>query len=152
MPGDGVTPFRFSMAGSVQRDLRTGFSSAARRWGAAERPEILEAPGLVLATVAVNLITCVALLLALRKRLGELPPAPLGQRHGPAEWTAACGRSGRLDLVERVALAGRAAWPAAAGWPQPPPRLGLYGLLANAAGVPEASSSANRSATAQPSS
>jgi putative peptidoglycan lipid II flippase len=72
--GDGTTPFRFSVAGiglNVVFDwLLVGGPTP---WGL-QRPALnFGAPGLVLATVAVNVITCLGLLLALRQRLGGLP-------------------------------------------------------------------------------
>jgi putative peptidoglycan lipid II flippase len=93
---------------------------------------------LVLATVGVNLITCLGLLLALQRRLGGLP-------------LAAWARDSLLLLVAALLAGGLSfglsvviAWPtdliglvlqcglcAAAG-------LLLYGLIASWAGVPEA--------------
>ncbi|MFM7754977.1 MAG: murein biosynthesis integral membrane protein MurJ [Cyanobium sp.] len=72
--GDGTTPFRFSVAGiglNVVFDwLLVGGPTP---WGL-QLPDLnFGAPGLVLATVAVNVITCLGLLLALRQRLGGLP-------------------------------------------------------------------------------
>ncbi|MEY3735354.1 MAG: murein biosynthesis integral rane protein MurJ [Cyanobacteriota bacterium] len=72
--GDGTTPFRFSMAG-------IGFNAlfdwllvgAPTPWGLTLPALNFGAPGLVLATVLVNLLTCGALLLALRQKLGGLP-------------------------------------------------------------------------------
>jgi len=137
--GDGVTPFRFSMAG-------IGFNvifdwvlvGGPTPWGLQLSALNFGAPGLVLATVAVNLITCVALLLALRKRLGELPLR---------RWA-----SDTALLMGAALVAGLAAWILSNGvrWPAGLPGLllqgglsaglgmGLYGLLATAAGVPEA--------------
>jgi len=151
--GDGVTPFRFSMAG-------IGFNvifdwvlvGGPTPWGLQLSALNFGAPGLVLATVAVNLITCVALLLALRKRLGELPLRRWASDTALLMGAAPCGRSGRLDLVERCALAGRAAWPAAAGWPQRRPRHGTVwpaGHRRRGAGSPAAQPT--DPATAQPS-
>ena len=72
--GDGTTPFRFSMAGigfnAIFDWLLVG---APTPWGLKLPALNFGAPGLVLATVLVNLLTCVALLLALRQRLGGLP-------------------------------------------------------------------------------
>ena len=96
------------------------------------------APGLVLATVGVNLLTCLGLLLALQRRLGGLP-------------LAAWVRDSLLLLVAAVLAGGLSfalsvliAWPAhlvglllesglcaAAG-------LLVYALVASWAGVPEA--------------
>ncbi|MFM7513050.1 MAG: murein biosynthesis integral membrane protein MurJ [Cyanobium sp.] len=72
--GDGTTPFRFSVAGiglNVVFDwLLVGGPTP---WGLQLPALNFGAPGLVLATVAVNVITCLGLLLALRQRLGGLP-------------------------------------------------------------------------------
>jgi putative peptidoglycan lipid II flippase len=72
--GDGTTPFRFSMAGI---GLNVIFDwilvGGPTPWGLQLPAFDCGAPGLVLATVAVNLITCVGLLLALQRRLGGLP-------------------------------------------------------------------------------
>ena len=72
--GDGTTPFRFSVAGiglNVIFDwLLVGGPTP---WGLQLPALDFGAPGLVLATVAVNLITCTGLLLALQRRLGTLP-------------------------------------------------------------------------------
>jgi putative peptidoglycan lipid II flippase len=95
------------------------------------------AAGLVLATVAVNLITCVGLLLALQGRLGGLP-LRLWLRD-------------TLLLLGAAVLAGLAAWGLAAGVAWPTGLWGrllecgfaggvgvlVYGLLASWAGVPE---------------
>jgi len=96
------------------------------------------APGLVLATVGVNLITCFGLLLALQRRV---PGMPL------ANWA----RDSAL-LLAAALVAGLIAWATAhaIGWPQD--LLGLvlqcsfsgglgllvYGLIAGGAKVPEA--------------
>lgn len=95
------------------------------------------AAGLVLATVAVNLITCVGLLLALQRRLGSLPLRT---------WTL---DTSKLTLA--AAIGGLACWwmASAVNWPKGLVGLllqnglcaglavGLYGLIASAAGVPE---------------
>ena len=71
--GDGTTPFRLSAAGiglNVVFDwLLVGGPTP---WGD-QMPFNFGAPGLVLATVAINLLTCAALLLGLHFRLGGLP-------------------------------------------------------------------------------
>jgi len=137
--GDGVTPFRFSLAG-------IGFNvifdwvlvGGPTPWGLRLPALNFGAPGLVLATVAVNLLTCGALLLALQRRLGGLPLRRWGL---DTLWLLAAAAAAGLaawGLSERVS------WPAgfsglllqaclSAGL-----ALGLYGLLATAAGVPEA--------------
>jgi putative peptidoglycan lipid II flippase len=72
--GDGTTPFRFSVAGI---GLNVAFDwllvGGPTPWGLQLPALNFGAPGLVLATVAVNVITCLGLLLALRQRLGGLP-------------------------------------------------------------------------------
>ena len=136
--GDGTTPFRLSVAGiglNVIFDwLLVGGPTP---WGLQVPGLNFGAPGLVLATVAVNGITCAALLLALQVRLQGLP-------------LRAWLRDSLLLLVAAAAgggvawgLAGLIAWPhglvgglvqtgfsASAG-------LLVYGLLATAMGVPE---------------
>ena len=71
--GDGTTPFRLSLAGiglNVVFDwLLVGGPTP---WGN-QSPFNFGAPGLVLATVAINLITCLALLLGLQQQIGGLP-------------------------------------------------------------------------------
>jgi putative peptidoglycan lipid II flippase len=96
------------------------------------------APGLVLATVAVNVITCAALLWVLHGRLGGLP-------------LLAWGRDG-LVLLAAALAAGLTAWGLARAVNWPEGLLGLllcnglaaglglavFGLIASAAAVPEA--------------
>ena len=94
--GDGTTPFRLSLAGigmNVVFDwLLVGGPTP---WGP-QLPFNFGAAGLVLATVAINLITCLALLLALQWRLKGLP-------------LRAWGLDG-LRLLGAALLAGVAAW------------------------------------------
>ena len=136
--GDGTTPFRFSMAGiglNVIFDwLLVGGPTP---WGLQLPALNFGAPGLVLATVAVNLITCLGLVLALQKRLGGIPLRV---------WT----RDSLLLLAAAVA-GGLAAWglEAVIAWPANlwgrllecclAGGLGLlvYGLIASLARVPE---------------
>ena len=136
--GDGTTPFRFSMAGiglNVIFDwLLVGGPTP---WGLQLPALNFGAPGLVLATVAVNLITCLGLVLALQKRLGGIPLRV---------WT----RDSLLLLAAAVA-GGLAAWglEAVIAWPANlwgrllecclAGGLGLlvYGLIASWARVPE---------------
>ncbi|MCT0208413.1 murein biosynthesis integral membrane protein MurJ [Synechococcus sp. CS-1332] len=137
--GDGNTPFRWSLAGiglnAVFCWAFTGGPTPA--WGNQLPMLNAGAAGLVLATVAVNLITCTGLLLALGKRLGGLPLRL---------WAA---DSGKLMLA---AMAGGAVcWGLSIGVAWPPGlgglllqnalcaglALGLYGLLASLTGVPE---------------
>ena len=110
--GDGTTPFRFSLAGiglNVIFDwLLVGGPTP---WGD-QSPVNFGAPGLVLATVAINGITCLALLLVLQRRLQGLPLQSWG-----------------LDAL-KLSMAGLAAalpaWglSAALSWP-----VGMSGLL-----------------------
>ncbi|MCP9830342.1 murein biosynthesis integral membrane protein MurJ [Synechococcus sp. JJ3a-Johnson] len=137
--GDGTTPFRFSMAGiglNVIFDwLLVGGPTP---WGLQVPALNFGAPGLVLATVAVNVITCLGLLLALQQRLGGLPLRVWGRD--------------TLLLLGAAVLAGLAAWGLSEGIGWPSHIWGLliqcafcsgvgllvYGLLASWAGVPEA--------------
>jgi putative peptidoglycan lipid II flippase len=137
--GDGTTPFRFSMAGiglNVIFDwLLVGGPTP---WGLQVPALNFGAPGLVLATVAVNVITCLGLLLALQRRLGGLPLRVWGRD--------------TLLLLGAAVLAGLVAWGLSEGIGWPSHLWGLliqcgfcsgvgllvYGLLANWAGVPEA--------------
>jgi putative peptidoglycan lipid II flippase len=137
--GDGTTPFRFSMAGiglNVIFDwLLVGGPTP---WGLQVPALNFGAPGLVLATVAVNVITCLGLLLALQRRLGGLPLRVWGRD--------------TLLLLRAAVLAGLAAWGLSEGIGWPSHLWGLliqcgfcsgvgllvYGLLASWAGVPEA--------------
>jgi putative peptidoglycan lipid II flippase len=104
--GDGTTPFRFSVAGI---GLNVAFDwflvGGPTPWGLQLPALNFGAPGLVLATVAVNVITCLGLLLALRQRLGGLPLL------GWARDT--------LLLLAASLLAGLAAWALASlvDWP-----------------------------------
>jgi len=72
--GDGVTPFRWSLAGiGLNAIFCWLFVGGPTPWAAQTLPFNFGAAGLVIATVAVNLITCLGLLLALQGRLGGLP-------------------------------------------------------------------------------
>ena len=94
--GDGNTPFRFSVAGiglNVMFDwLLVGGPTP---WGP-QSPFNFGAPGLVLATVAINTLTCLALLLVLQRRLQALPLA---------HWAADAAR-----LAVAALLAGVVSW------------------------------------------
>jgi putative peptidoglycan lipid II flippase len=137
--GDGTTPFRFSVAGIGFNVIFCWlFVGGPTPWGLQLPALNFGAAGLVMATVAVNVLTCLGLLLALQRRLGKLPLL---------EW----GRDSLVLLLAAV-VAGGAAWLLSIGvqWPASlPGRLlqcglsaslafGIYGLLATAAGVPEA--------------
>jgi putative peptidoglycan lipid II flippase len=135
--GDGTTPFRLSLAGiglNVVFDwLLVGGPTP---WGP-QLPFNFGAPGLVLATVAINLITCAALVLALQQRLGGLP-------------LDAWGRDG-LRLLLAAVLAGLSAWALSSGLDWAPDGMGrilqvalsgatglvVYALIGQASGVPE---------------
>jgi putative peptidoglycan lipid II flippase len=105
--GDGTTPFRFSVAGiglNVVFDwLLVGGPSP---WGLQLPALNFGAPGLVLATVAVNVITCLGLLLALRQRLGGLPLL------GWARDTSLLLAASLLAGVAAWGVASLVAWPA----------------------------------------
>jgi putative peptidoglycan lipid II flippase len=137
--GDGNTPFRWSMAGIGLNAFFDWFLvGGPTPWGQQLPALNFGAPGLVLATVAVNVITCLGLLLILSRRMGGLP-------------LRAWGRD-TLMLTLAAVLAGVVAWVLAEGveWPSgliglllqaglsSAFGLGLYGLLASLAGVPEA--------------
>ena len=112
--GDGVTPFRWSLAGIGLNALFCwAFVGGPVPGGTQLLPGFYcGAAGLVLATVAVNLITCMGLLLALQAKLGGLP---LRQWLGDT-----------MLLFAAAVLAGLAAWgiSATVAWP-----TGLWGRL-----------------------
>jgi putative peptidoglycan lipid II flippase len=138
--GDGNTPFRWSVGGiglnAVFCWAFTGGPTPA--WGLQLPMLNAGAAGLVLATVAVNLITCAGLLLALQGRLGSLPLR---------NWATDSGK-----LLLAAVIGGLACWGLSRGvsWPDGLVGLlvqntlcaglavGLYGLLSSMAGVPEA--------------
>ena len=137
--GDGVTPFRWSLAGIGLNALFCWlFVGGPTPWGLQLPALNCGAAGLVLATVAVNLITCLGLLLALRRSLGQLP-------------LRAWARDTLLLLAAAVA-AGLAAWALAGLVAWPTGLLGrlwqtglssalailIYGSIAAWSGVPEA--------------
>jgi putative peptidoglycan lipid II flippase len=135
--GDGVTPFRWSLAGiGLNAIFCWAFVGGPVPTGVQLLPNLYcGAAGLVLATV--NLITCVGLLLALQGRLGGLP-LRLWLRD-------------TLLLFGAAVLAGLAAWGIALGVAWPTGLWGrllecgfaggvgvlVYGLVASLAGVPE---------------
>ena len=137
--GDGNTPFRYSMAGIGLNALFDWLLvGGPTPWGQQLPALNFGAPGLVLATVAVNALTCLGLLLVLHRRLGGLPLL---------SW----GRDSLLLLLASL-LGGGVAWALAnlVAWPEGlvglllrPSLSGLigfalYGLVAAGAGVPEA--------------
>jgi len=138
--GDGVTPFRWSLAGiGLNAVFCWLFVGGPTPWEPQVLPALyLGAAGLVMATVAVNLITCAGLLLALRRRLGGLP-------------LLAWARDTALLLLASL-LAGLAAWGLASLVTWPADLLGrllqtglsaglgllLYASLAGVLRVPEA--------------
>ena len=137
--GDGYTPFRLSVAGiGLNALLDWLLVGGPTPWGQQLPALDFGAPGLVLATVAVNAVTCLALLLMLQRRLGGMP-------------LRAWARDSLLLLLAALAAAA-AAWALASWLVWPAGLLGLvlqlavsglagtaiYGLLAAAAGVPEA--------------
>ena len=137
--GDGYTPFRLSLAGiGLNALLDWLLVGGPSPWGQQLPALDFGAPGLVLATVGVNAVTCLALLLMLQRRLGGMP-------------LRAWARDSLLLLLAALAAAA-AAWALASWLVWPAGVLGLvlqltvsglagtaiYGLLAAAAGVPEA--------------
>ena len=135
--GDGTTPFRLSMAGiglNVLFDwVLVGGPSP---WGP-QLPFSFGAPGLVLATVAINLITCTALLLVLQRRLGGLPlfawsrdALALGFAAvlaGVAAWAVSLGLVWAADVPGRILQVGVSA---SVG-------LLMFVLVGRRSGVPE---------------
>jgi len=143
--GDGTTPFRWSVAGiGLNVIFDWMLVGGPTPWGLQLPAFNFGAPGLVLATVGVNAITCLALLLALQSRLGGLPLRVWARDS--------------LLLLGAAAVAGGAAWVLASFvvWPKGLVGLGLqlglsgamglalYGWMATAAGVPEAQQLANQ--------
>jgi putative peptidoglycan lipid II flippase len=137
--GDGVTPFRWSLGGIGLNALFCWlFVGGPLPGGTLVLPALYcGAAGLVLATVAVNLITCLGLLLALQRRLGGLPLRVWGRdsllllgaavASGLVAWGLATGIAWPTGLGGRLlecGLAGAAS-------------LLVYGLLAAGARVPE---------------
>ena len=136
--GDGTTPFRWSMAGIGLNAFFDWFLvGAPTPWGL-QLPELnFGAPGLVLATVSVNVITCLGLLLALRRRLGDLP------LQAWARDTTMLLLATVLGALVAWLLAERVSWPEGLGGLLLQCGLGsamgtaVYGLVASLAGVPE---------------
>jgi putative peptidoglycan lipid II flippase len=137
--GDGVTPFRWSLAGiGLNAIFCWLFVGGPTPWGLQLPALNFGAPGLVLATVGVNLITCVGLLLALGSCLGGLPLRAWSRDTGLLTLAATAGG------VAAWALAHFVGWPAGLWGRLLQTSLGtgmafaLYGLIASLAGVPEA--------------
>jgi len=137
--GDGNTPFRLSMAGiGLNAVFDWVLVGGPTPWGLQLPALNFGAPGLVLATVAVNVFTCAALLWVLHRRLGGLPLLAWG-RDTLLLFLAAC-----LGGVLAWALANGLAWPQnLAGLLLRPGLTGalglaVFGLVASASGVPEA--------------
>ena len=135
--GDGTTPFRLSVAGiglNVIFDwLLVGGPTP---WGN-QSPFNFGASGLVLATVAINVLTCLALLLVLKRRMPAMTLVPWGMDTtrlllagvltGCMVWGLSLGVDwplGWLGLLARVGI---------------PSLLGLafFGLVGSALGVAE---------------
>ena len=135
--GDGTTPFRLSLAGiglNVMFDwLLVGGPTP---WGN-QSPFNFGASGLVLATVVINVLTCLALLLVLKRRMPAMKLIPWGMDTtrlllagvltGCMVWGLSLGVDwplGWLGLLARVGI---------------PSLLGLafFGLVGSALGVAE---------------
>jgi putative peptidoglycan lipid II flippase len=136
--GDGTTPFRWSLAGIGLNAFFDWFLvGGPTPWGLQLPALNFGAPGLVLATVSVNVITCLGLLQALRLRLGELPLRRW------ARDTALLFLAATLGALVAWLLAERLAWPAGLGGLLFQCGLGsamgtaVYGVVASWAGVPE---------------
>ena len=135
--GDGTTPFRLSLAGI---GLNVSFDwllvGGPTPWGN-QSPFNFGASGLVLATVAINVLTCLALLLVLKRRMPAMTLIPWGMDAtrlllagvltGCMVWGLSLGVDwplGWLGLLARVGI---------------PSLLGLafFGLIGSALGVAE---------------
>ena len=138
--GDANTPFRWSVAGiGLNAVFCWAFTGGPTPGWGLQLPMLnAGAAGLVLATVAVNLITTIGLLLALQAQLKVLPLRNWARDTGLLLGAAVLGAAAAWVVADRVA------------WP--PGLLGLllrcglasamgtavYGLGASLAGVPEA--------------
>ena len=135
--GDGTTPFRSSLAGiGVNVIFDWLLVGGPTPWGN-QSPFNFGASGLVLATVAVNVLTCLALLLVLKRRMPAMTLIPWGMDTtrlllagvltGCMVWGLSLGVDwplGWLGLLARVGI---------------PSLLGLacFGLVGSALGVAE---------------
>ena len=76
--GDGTTPFRLSLAGiGLNVIFDWALVGGPTPWGN-QSPFNFGASGLVLATVAINVLTCLALLLVLKRRMPAMTLIPWG--------------------------------------------------------------------------
>ena len=137
--GDGQTPFRISMAGIGLNVIFDWLLVGGPTPSGLVLPALNSgAPGLVLATVVVNLVSCMVLLLALQQRLGRLPLISWGRDTlllgvaalvaALAAWGLANGIKWHGDLLGLMLQVGLCGAVGAA----------LYGLIASALGVAEA--------------
>ncbi|BEV35596.1 murein biosynthesis integral membrane protein MurJ [Synechococcus sp. M16CYN] len=111
--GDGTTPFRFSLVGiGLNLVFDWLLVGGPTPWGN-QSPLNFGAPGLVLATVGINFVTCLALLLELKRCLPTLTLTL---------WGADAARLLVAGLLSGVAVWG---FSVLADWP-----LGWFGLLA----------------------
>ncbi|ABI46527.1 murein biosynthesis integral membrane protein MurJ [Synechococcus sp. CC9311] len=114
--GDGTTPFRLSVIGiGLNVVFDWALVGGPTPWGA-QLPFNFGAAGLVLATVLINVLTCVALLLALQHRLKILPLKKWGLDGlrltvaavgaGIVAWGMSHGVRWPIDLVGRLLQVG----------------------------------------------
>jgi putative peptidoglycan lipid II flippase len=116
--GDGTTPFRLSLAGiGLNVIFDWALVGGPTPWGN-QSPFNFGASGLVLATVAINVLTCLALLLVLKRRMPAMTLIPWG--------------IDTTRLLLAGVLTGCIVWGLSLGvdWP-----LGWFGLLARV-GIP----------------
>ena len=137
--GDGTTPFRLSVAGiglNVLFDwLLVGGPTP---WGN-QSPFDFGAPGLVLATVAINVLTCLVLLLCLQHRLQCLPLRQWGL--DAARLLIAAGLAAAIAWGLMAAVVWPGGWLGMALQVAIPASFGLlvYGAVGAAFGVAEIS-------------
>jgi putative peptidoglycan lipid II flippase len=116
--GDGTTPFRLSLAGiGLNVIFDWVLVGGPTPWGS-QSPFNFGASGLVLATVAINVLTCLTLLLVLKRRMPAMTLIPWG--------------IDTTRLLLAGVLTGCIVWGLSLGvdWP-----LGWFGLLARV-GIP----------------